>query len=239
MLSGLGVRLDEGERDGGWLVELQPPGSPLAGFDLEVPGDPSSAAFLIALALLADEGELRLRSVGTNPTRVGLFALLERMGARIDREDEHIAGGEPVANLVVRPASLRGTTVLPEEIPAAIDEIPILAALATRASGETRISGAGELRVKESDRIAAIVTNLRALGAPVQELDDGLVVEGSDRPLRGIVHTHGDHRIAMAFGVLGQLPGNAITVDDPDCVAVSYPGFWEQLRAVTVRNDRG
>jgi 3-phosphoshikimate 1-carboxyvinyltransferase len=235
MLTGLGVTLLEEERDGGWYVALEPSNQALPPLDLAVPGDPSSAAFMIALALLADAGELRLRGVGVNPTRTGLFTILDRMGARIEIENRHTVAGEPVADLLVKPASLRGTTVAPEEIPASIDEVPILAALATRVAGETRITGAAELRVKESDRIATIVSNLRGLGAPVEELPDGLVVQGTDRPLVGSVTTHGDHRIAMAFGVLGALPGNRITVDDPECVAVSYPGFWEELRTLTGR----
>jgi len=114
-------------------------------------------------------------------------------------------------------------------VPAMIDELPMLACLATRADGETTVRGAEELRVKESDRIAAVVANLRAVGADADELPDGFVVRGAPGPLRGRVVTHGDHRLAMAFGVLGALDGNAISVDDPDCVAVSYPGFWADL----------
>jgi 3-phosphoshikimate 1-carboxyvinyltransferase len=115
-----------------------------------------------------------------------------------------------------------------------VDEIPLLACVATAAHGETRVTGAAELRVKESDRIATTVTNLRAIGADADELSDGLVVRGTpDRPLRGRVVTHGDHRIAMAFAILAARRGNAITVDDPDCVAVSYPGFWADLRRAT------
>jgi 3-phosphoshikimate 1-carboxyvinyltransferase len=233
MLGGLGVRLHQSEYDGGWLLELEPIDGTLPPLDLQVPGDPSSAAFMIALALLAGSGELRLQGVGVNPTRTGLFAILQRMGAILDFESERDAGGEPVADIVVRPAELRGTTVGPEEIPSAIDEIPILAVLASRAAGETRITGAGELRVKESDRITMIVSNLRSLGASAEELPDGLVVRGSDSPLRGRVTTHADHRIAMAFGVLGTLPGNDIQVDDRQCVDVSFPGFWDRLQELT------
>jgi 3-phosphoshikimate 1-carboxyvinyltransferase len=239
MLDGLGVRLEEREADGGWFVALEPPTEPLPTLDLQVPGDPSSAAFMIALALLAGSGELRLRGVGMNPTRTGLFAILERMGARLVVENERVAGGEPVADLVIRPAELRGTVVEPHEIPAAIDEIPILAALATRARGETRVTGAGELRVKESDRIEMIVSNLQARGASAEELPDGLVVQGSDTALDGRVVTHADHRIAMAFGVLGALPGNRIEVDDRGCVDVSFPGFWDRLDQLTGRAPLG
>jgi 3-phosphoshikimate 1-carboxyvinyltransferase len=113
-----------------------------------------------------------------------------------------------------------------------IDEVPMLACLAARASGETVITGAAELRVKESDRIAAVVRNLRAIGADAEETPDGMLVRGSSAPLKGTVITDGDHRVAMAFGVLGALPGNAIEIDMPDCVGVSYPAFWSDLRRV-------
>jgi 3-phosphoshikimate 1-carboxyvinyltransferase len=116
-----------------------------------------------------------------------------------------------------------------------IDELPLLACLATRAEGETLITGAAELRVKESDRIAAVVANLRAIGAQAWELDDGIRIMGTDNPLRGHVRTHGDHRLAMSFGVLGAIPGNEIDIDDRECVAVSYPGFWSHLAGVVKR----
>jgi len=122
-----------------------------------------------------------------------------------------------------------------DDIPSMIDELPLLACVAARAAGETRISGAGELRVKESDRIAATVANLQRLGVSAEELPDGMRVIGQPAggPLRGVVTTHGDHRIAMAFGVLGAATGNGIAIDDPACVAVSYPGFWADLARVT------
>jgi len=229
MLASLGVPVRGGRTAEGWRASLEAWDRPLPPLDLAVPGDPSSAAFAAALALLADAGELRVRGVCVNPTRTGFLSILRRMGARIELAGEREEGGEPVADLVVRPSALRGTEVAPDEIPAAIDEVPVLAALAARAEGETRVTGAGELRVKESDRIAAIVAALRAVGAEAEELDDGLVVRGSHRPLRGRVATHGDHRIAMAFGVLGALPGSEIEVDDRACAAVSFPGFWEML----------
>lgn len=233
LLAALGVTVHASELEGRWRVEVPAHGRSLAALDVRVPGDPSSAAFLAALALLADEGELRIRGVCVNPTRTGFFDLAERMGARIERENERTEGGEPVADLVVRPSELRGTDVGGAEVPAAVDEIPILAVLAARASGETRITGAGELRVKETDRISAIVGNLRALGADAEELEDGLVIRGSDRPLTGRVQAFGDHCIAMAFGVLGALPGNEVEIDDPACAAVSFPGFFERLAELT------
>jgi 3-phosphoshikimate 1-carboxyvinyltransferase len=134
---------------------------------------------------------------------------------------------------VARPAVLHGISVGGDSIPAMIDELPLLACLATRASGTTTITGAAELRGKESDRIATVVANLRSIGADVEEYPDGMSVSGSDRPLRGHVRTRGDHRIAMAFGVLAALPENRITLDDQACVTVSYPGFWTDLARVT------
>ncbi|HYR06922.1 MAG TPA: 3-phosphoshikimate 1-carboxyvinyltransferase [Longimicrobium sp.] len=235
MLHALGETVDtlDVDRRGGVHVSLVPSGRPLPPLDVDVPGDPSSAAFLIALALLADEGELRIRNVCNNPTRTGFFRLVERMGARIGMENACTAGGEPVADLVVRPAPLRGIDVGGREVPDAIDEIPMLAVLAVRAQGETRITGAGELRVKETDRIAAVAGNLRAIGVEAEELKDGIVVRGTDRPLAGRVQAFHDHRIAMAFGVLGAQPGNAIEVDHPEVVDVSFPGFWELIRRLS------
>jgi 3-phosphoshikimate 1-carboxyvinyltransferase len=201
--------------------------------DLTVPADPSSAAFFAGLAALADAGELALDGVCINETRTGFYGALERMGARLTIEREGMACGEPVGTIRVAAGALRGTTVGGDEVPTLIDEIPLLACLAARAEGETTITGAAELRVKESDRIGAAVHNLRAIGADAEELPDGLRVVGSRRPLRGAVRTHGDHRLAMAFGVLGALPGNAVTVDDPACVVVSYPHFWRDLGRLT------
>jgi len=209
------------------------PNARLSAADMHVPGDPSSAAFFVALAALSAGGDLILEDVGTNPTRLGFLGVLERWGAGIGIEAQRDAGGVQVATLVASPRRLRGTAVAPAEIASLIDELPVLACVAARAEGETRVTGAAELRVKESDRIAAIVHNLRSIGADAEELPDGFVVRGSDRPLAGRVVTHGDHRIAMAFGLLGALDGNAITLDDPACVGVSYPDFWSDLAHVT------
>jgi 3-phosphoshikimate 1-carboxyvinyltransferase len=230
MLRGMGVVVAERASEQGWEVALTPPDAPLPPLDVTVPGDPSSAAFLIALGLLADEGEILIRGVGVNPTRTGLFAAVRRMGGSVAVLDERSEGGEPVADLLVRAADLHGAGVGGDEIPGLIDEVPILAALAARAAGETRVTGADELRAKESDRIALIVRNLRVLGVEAEELRDGFVIRGTDAPLKGRVQTAGDHRIAMAFGVLGALPGNMIDIDEPAAADVSFPGFWNLLR---------
>jgi 5-enolpyruvylshikimate-3-phosphate synthase len=169
-----------------------------------------------------------------NETRTGFFAALREMGASIELEHAAREGGEHVADLrIAGGRTLAGVTVAGDAIPTLIDELPLLACVAAYAEGETRVTGAAELRVKESDRIAAVVQNLRALGGDADELPDGFVVRGTRPRLRGTVTTHGDHRLAMAFGVLSRLPGNEIAVDDRECVAVSYPGFWADLDRVT------
>ncbi|NUS34404.1 MAG: 3-phosphoshikimate 1-carboxyvinyltransferase [Gemmatimonadaceae bacterium] len=211
-------------------------GQRLAPLDLTVPGDPSSAAFFAALAALAPAGELRALGVGVNETRTGFFAALREMGASIELEDARREGGEPVAELrITAGAALHGITVGGPAIPTLIDELPLLACVGAYAEGETRVTDAAELRVKESDRIAAVVQNLRTLGADADELPDGFVVRGTRPRLRGMVTTYGDHRLAMAFGVLATLPGNEIAIDDRECVAVSYPAFWSDLTRVTER----
>ena len=201
--------------------------------DVHVPGDPSSAAYFAALAALATAGELVLPDVSVNEGRVGFLDALERMGALVRYANTRGEGGEPVADVLAAPGRLRGVTVGAAKVPAMIDELPLLACVAARAEGETRVTGAEELRVKESDRIRAVVEALRAVGVEAEELRDGFIVAGSDRPLAGRVRTHGDHRLAMAFGVLGAATGGQIEVDDPACVAVSYPTFWDDLRQAT------
>jgi len=207
--------------------------SVISALDTAVPGDPSSAAFFAGLGAMADEGEVRLERVCVNATRIGFIDQLRRMGATILEQERRLEGGEWVADLVVTPGALRGGSVTERDVPSMVDELPLLACLATRATGETVITGAGELRVKESDRIAATVANLRAIGATADELPDGMRIQGSAGPLRGRVITHGDHRLAMAFGILGAVSGNSIEVDDRECVAVSYPTFWRDLASVS------
>jgi len=205
-------------------------GQRLRGAEVALPGDPSSAAFLVVAALLVPGSTLRVRDVGLNPTRTGALGILRRMGADIATERVRDEAGEPRGDLVVRASSLRGTTVGPEEVPGAIDELPVLAVAAACADGETRITGAAELRVKESDRLAAL-EQLRTLGVEVRASDDGLVITGrAGRPLHaGRVQASGDHRIAMAFAVAGLCADGGVEVADPECVAVSYPSFFTDL----------
>jgi 3-phosphoshikimate 1-carboxyvinyltransferase len=231
MLGYLGVRVEEGA-DGVALAG----GQRLRGAEIPCPGDPSSAAFLVVAALLVDASELVLRDIGTNPTRSGALDVLARMGALVERDRVRTVAGEPRADLVVRTAPLRATTIGPDEVPAAIDALPILAVAAAFADGETRITGAGELRVKESDRIAAL-EQLRPLGVPLEATADGLVVQGRpDRALRaGRIATHGDHRVAMAFAVAALRAPDGLVIDDPGCVDVSFPGFFDRLAALGAR----
>ncbi len=198
--------------------------------DVDVPGDPSSAAFFIALAALLPGLTVELPAVCVNPTRTGFISIIQRMGATVSFAAESEMGGEPTATIrATSRGPLRHVAVGAADIPSMVDEIPILACVAARAEGETVISGASELRAKESDRISAVVRNLRAIGVDADERPDGMAIRGGTAPLSGIIETHGDHRLAMAFGVLGAIPGNEIEVDRPDCVAVSYPGFWPDL----------
>ncbi|MBA3340862.1 MAG: 3-phosphoshikimate 1-carboxyvinyltransferase [Gemmatimonadaceae bacterium] len=209
-------------------IQLSPVES-LDAFDVTIPGDPSSAAYLLAYASLA-RVVVALPGVCVNPTRMGFIEALRRMGADIRYEDAAANAGEDVATIVSRPARLGGIRIGEAEVPSLIDELPLLACVAAAARVEVEVSGAAELRVKESDRIAAVVSNLRSVGADAVEMPDGFRVSvSSSRTLSGRIATRGDHRVAMAFGVLGALPGNEIEIDDRDCVSVSYPGFWEDL----------
>jgi len=233
MFGMVGASVVSHENGGRWHVELRDPPSSIHPLDFEVPGDFSSASFLVSLALLGGvEGGLAIDHVGLNPTRTGFLGVLARMGGRVDLVGAPMVG-EPVGGLRATSAILTGTEVGEAEVPGMIDEFPILAVVAARAEGVTRITGASELRVKESDRIRALVDNLRAVGVEVEELEDGLEIVGSDRPLEGAVSSRHDHRIAMAFGVLGALPGNRIEVEGSSVVDVSFPGFWTLLADLT------
>src|SRR5205823_9810774 len=201
----------------------------LPSFRLSVPGDASSAAFLVVAAVLAEGGELLVEHVGVNPTRTGFLVVLERMGARVERVDPRDEGGEPVADLIARPAALRGTTVTAAEVPTLVDEVPILAVLASRAEGETVFREVGELRVKESNRLELIAANLRAVGVAAEARGNDLYVRGATRPPGGRVETARDHRLAMAFAVLGTLPGADVRLSERASVGVSYPGFFRDL----------
>ena len=238
MLQGFGARLsvdvlsDGARRIGitGW-AELKPQ-------QLVVPGDPSSAAFPLVAALIVPGSELLIEGVGLNPTRDGIVRVLEMMGADISRENPRLVGGEPVADLRVRHSALTGIEVPPDIAPSMIDEYPILFVAAALAQGRTIMRGIEELRVKESDRIAAMAAGLRASGVAVEELPDGLIVEGRSGekvPGGATVSTHLDHRIAMSFAVLSLASRAPITVDDRAPIATSFPDFLPLMTGVGAR----
>jgi len=221
---GLGIH----ERDG--AISYQPSAVSIPSFTVAVPGDISSAAFMLAAAVLAEGGELLVENVGVNPTRTGFLVVLERMGAHVERINLRDEGGEPVADLVVRPARLRGTEVTAAEIPTLVDEVPVLAVLASRGAGETVFRQVGELRVKESNRLELVAANLRAVGARAEARGNDLYIEGGDAPPKGRVETASDHRLAMAFAVLGTLPSADIRLSEKKSVAISYPNFFRDLK---------
>jgi len=191
---------------------------------VQVPADLSSAAFVILAALLAGDADILIRNVGVNPTRTGVIDILRAMGGTVTRENPRNLGEEPVADIRVRSSALRGIEVDPSLVSLAIDEFPVLFVAAGAADGATRFTGIGELRVKESDRIAAMATGLRALGIRVEESDDGAIVHGG-RFAGGEVQSCGDHRIAMSFAVAGTVAEGPVTVHDVAAVETSFPGF--------------
>src|SRR5216117_3241110 len=203
-------------------------------FRLSIPGDASSAAFLVAAAVLAEGGELVIEHVGVNPTRTGFLVVLERMVAHLERVNLRDEGGEPVADLVARPGALRGTEVSAAEVPTLVDEVPVMAVLASRASAgsETVVREVGELRVKESNRLELIAANLRAVGVEAEARGNDLFVCGTTRRPSGRVDTAGDHRLAMAFAVLGTLPASDVRLSERTSVAISYPQFFRDLKRI-------
>jgi 3-phosphoshikimate 1-carboxyvinyltransferase len=205
--------------------------------EVVVPGDFSAAAPFIVAATLLPGSELTIHDVGLNPRRTGLLDVLARMGARITVFHRHRSGGEPIGDLEVRSAQLVATTVTAEEVPLLVDELPLFALAAAGARGESRIEGAQELRVKESDRIESVTTLLRALAVRAAASDDGLAVRGlPSRPRGGVtVDPHRDHRIAMLGAVAGLLSREGVELQDPEVVAVSFPGFFELLDSVAQR----
>jgi 3-phosphoshikimate 1-carboxyvinyltransferase len=194
-----------------------------------VPGDPSAAMFLLVAGALVPGSDLVIEGISLNPTRIAGIEVLRRMGADVTPEPTGEASGEPVGNVRVRSSALRATSIDPGEGPALIDEVPALAIAAARADGETVITGAAELRVKESDRIAAVAQGLRGLGADAEELPDGLVIRGPTAFEGGTVESFGDHRIAMAFAVAGLVASGTVTVREWSCVDTSFPDFLGTL----------
>jgi 3-phosphoshikimate 1-carboxyvinyltransferase len=240
MLEGFGVRV---EREGA-SVRLRG-GQRLRATSIDVPSDISSAAFFMVGASIAPGSDLVLEHVGTNPTRTGILSILRLMGADIEEINPRVVGGEPVADLRVRHARLRGIDVPPELVPLAIDEFPVLFVAAACAEGRTRVTGAEELRVKESDRIAVMARGLQSLGVDATPTEDGMVIGG--RPAAfdpaapvfrgGQIDSHGDHRIAMSFAVAALRASDTVLIDDTANVATSFPGFVELARAAGLAID--
>lgn len=204
----------------------------LRGREILIPGDISSAAFWLVAGLVTPGAELLLRNVGINPTRSGIIDILRAMGGRIEAVDERDQSGEPVADLLVRQSELKGIEIGGDLVPRAIDELPVVSVAAALAEGTTIIRDAGELRVKETDRIAAMVSELGTLGADVEARPDGMMIRGVERLAGGRVRSHGDHRIAMSMAVAGLTAAAPVTIEDTACTETSFPGFWDLLAKV-------
>jgi len=201
----------------------------LTPFDITIPGDLSSAAFFIVAALIVPGSEIVVKNVGINPTRTGIIEILQSMGGKIALRNEHEVSGEPVADIHVRHSELSGADIAGDLVLKAIDEFPVLCVASAMARGMTKISGAAELRVKESDRIAAMSTELQKMGVHVEEFEDGLAIKGAGEIKPATVQSHGDHRIAMAMAITGLTVEGETTVENTECVNTSFPGFTDLL----------
>jgi 3-phosphoshikimate 1-carboxyvinyltransferase len=231
MLEAAGVRL----RRTASSVRVEPAGA-LRLDEVVVPGDFSSAAPLLVAAALVPGSDLTIHDLGVNPRRTGLLAVLERMGARVSVFDRRRDGGEPVASVQVQPGELVATEIRAAEVPSLVDELPLVPLLASHARGVTRVGGAGELRVTETDRIEAVTDGLRPLGARIHSQEDGWTVTGVPARLRGgRVDARGDHRIAMLGAVAGLASREGVAIEGADTAAISFPGFYELLESVTRR----
>ena len=203
-------------------------GRPGSGQVLDIPGDFSSAAFWMVAAAALPHSEVIIDGVGLNPTRIALVDVLRRFGACVEVEEARTSAGEPSGTVIVRAQEAGAVDIAPHEVPALIDELPAIAALASH-SGRVSVRGAAELRVKESDRIGSLVAGFRALGIPVDEYSDGFVVRGSGQPAGGVADARGDHRLAMAFAIAALSARSPSRVDGSDAVQISYPNFFETL----------
>ena len=204
----------------------------LYGQKIEVPGDISSAAFFLAAGLLIPDSEILIRNVGINPTRDGILRICKDMGADITLLNEKTSG-EPTADLLVRSSRLHGTVIGGSVIPTLIDELPMIAAMACFAEGETIIKDASELKVKESNRIAVMVENLSAMGADVEETEDGMIIRGGKSLHGAVIDSHLDHRIAMTFAITGCMAEGETEILGAECVNISYPGFYDDLKRLS------
>ncbi|WP_432821461.1 3-phosphoshikimate 1-carboxyvinyltransferase [Trichloromonas sp.] len=215
--------------EGGVTVAAQPK---LEGREVFVPGDISSAAFYMVAALIVPGAELLIRNVGVNPTRSGIIDILQQMGGSLELLNQRELSGEPVADILVRSSALKGIEIGGAVVPRAIDEFPVVSVAASFAEGTTTIRDARELRVKETDRIAAMVSELSALGGKVEARDDGMVIQGVEGLAGGKVKSHGDHRIAMSMAIAALRAKGEVCIDDTACTATSFPDFWSLLDQV-------
>ena len=217
----------------GNTIALMPLTSPLRALNLRIPGDISSAAYFLVAAAVHPDARILIRDCGINPTRTGIIDVLLAMGARLEIDHERLEAGEPLADIVVESSELKGIEVSGDIIPRLIDEIPVLAVAGCIAKGKTVIRGAGELRVKESDRIATVVNELSRLGARIEPLPDGMAIYGG-RLLSGTeVESHLDHRLAMSLAVAGLIAKGETTISHAQVAKVSYPAFWQTLQQIT------
>jgi len=210
------------------------PGKELCPQDFLIPGDISSAAFFLVAATIVPGAEVQICSVGVNPSRTGIIQVMQQMGARIKLENHRTIGGEAMADLIISAAPLKAVKIEGEIIPRLIDELPILAVAMAAAEGESVVRGAGELRVKETDRITAICSELAKMGVAISELEDGFIVQGKRTPLRGAqLNSHGDHRIAMSLAVAALIADGDSTINDAGAVNISFPAFWQLLDKIS------
>ena len=216
----------------GLMTTLKPLTKPLKSMQIKIPGDPSSAAFFAGAVALIPDSKITINNLLNNPTRNAFFLVLKEMGLGINYINEKINDGENVADLEVYFRKIKSAQILEQNIPNIIDEIPILAILATQAEGRTVIKGAKELRYKECDRIHAICSNLKKMNANILELDDGFIIEGPSKLIGARVATYGDHRIAMAFSIAGLISKEPVILDNQDCVSISFPNFFQKLKEV-------
>lgn len=229
MLNDFGVALERGELT--VSIEGQ---QKLHGCEITIPGDFSSAAFIIGAALIVPDSKLTIKNICLNPTRTGLLEVLKQMGANIEIRNYEQKTSEPIGEITAVSSQLKGVEIPPELVPKLIDEVPILAVIATQARGITRLTGAKELRVKESDRLHAIVQNLLSMGIRIQEQEDGFIVEGHQKPEGAIIDSFGDHRIAMAFAIAGLIAEGKTQINNAECVEISMPNFFETLQEIVV-----
>ena len=226
LLTGMGAKI----KKDGLSIDISP--SDLSANDLVIPGDISSAAFWMVAAAIHKNAEINIINVGINETRAGIISVLERMGANLNFDNNKEYSGEPVSDITVKTSKLKGTVISGKEIPLLIDEIPIIALAAVFAEGETKIVDAKELRYKESDRISLTVDWMKKAGAKIEELEDGMIINGTNNLDGGTFSSHGDHRLAMTLGIASLVSKNKIEIENPEAANVSYPTFWDTLKGI-------